>query len=352
MKCKHVIAFAFALIMTLSACQSGPVQTVAPPTPTPAQSQIYLYGESHSVERILNRELELWQGYYNNNGMRHLFIEYPYYTAEFLNLWMQASDDKILETVYADWAGTQGQTPQVKAFYQQIKEQCPETIFHGTDVGHQYRTTGQRFLSYLEESGQKDSEQFRMAQECIAQGKYYYENRDESYRENTMAENFVREFDALNGESIMGIYGSAHVGIDEMDFTDSVPSMANQLHESYGDALHSENLQNIPLRVDMIEVNGKEYTASNFGTADISAFSDLYTSREYWRLEDAYQDFAQCPKTGDVLPYNNYPMPVEAGQVFVIDYTKKDGSIERVYLRSDHGALWEGIPTTVGITVA
>lgn len=37
----------------------------------------------------------------------------------------------------------------------------------------------------------------------------------------------------------------------------------------------------------------------------------------------------------DVLPYNNYPMLIETGQVFIIDYTKKDGSIERMYYRSD-----------------
>lgn len=327
MKCKKSIVLALALIMTLSACQSSPVQTTASQTPPLSQGQIYLYGEAHSVERMLNKELELWQGYY---------------TAEFLNLWVQADDDKILDAIYADWDGTQGETPQVKIFYQQIKEQCPETIFHGTDVGHQFRTTGQRFLSYLEEKDLKDSEQYRMAQEAIEQGKRYYAHEDDVYRENTMAENFIREFDKLTAESVMGIYGAAHVGIGEMNFTDSVPSMANQLHQVYEDALHSENLQNIPQYVDIIEVNGKEYTASNFGTADILAFSDMYTSREYWRLEDAYLDFAENPKTGEVLPYNNYPMQVEAGQVFVIDYTKIDGSIERTFLRSDRGDVWEG----------
>lgn len=350
MKCKRTIVFAIVLIIMLSACQNSPVQTAVSPTPTLDLPQLYLYGESHSVERILDKELELWQGYYNDYCMRHLFIECPYYTAELLNLWMQADDDEILDAIYSDWAGTQGQTPQVKAFYQEIKAQCPETVFHGTDLGHQFQTTGQRFLDYLQENGMEDSEQYRMAQECIKQGKHYYGDYNEAYRENTMAKNFVREFDKLGGESIMGIYGAAHVGLDEMNFTNAVPSMANQMRKFYGEALHSEDLRHIPQRVDIIKVNGKEYAASNLGTADLTAFSDEYISREYWRLEDAYDDFVENTKTGDVLPYDNYPMPVKAGQVFIIDYTKADGTIQRTYLRADKGDLWEGRPTTVEIT--
>ena len=42
-----------------------------------------------------------------------------------------------------------------------------------------------------------------------------------------------------------------------------------------------------------------------------------------------------------MLPYNNYPMEVEEGQVFVIDYTKTDGSVIREYHRAD-GNTWQG----------
>lgn len=66
----------------------------------------------------------------------------------------------------------------------------------------------------------------------------------DAYRENKMAENFVREFETLGGESVMGIYGSAHIGIHAMDYnTGSVPSMANQIHSSHQDALHTEDLR-------------------------------------------------------------------------------------------------------------
>jgi len=81
-----------------------------------------------------------------------------------------------------------------------------------------------------------------LAHEAVKQGKYYYENSDDVYRENKMVENFIREYDALNGECIMGIYGNAHTSLDAMDFTDSVPCMANQLKDIYKDIIYSEDL--------------------------------------------------------------------------------------------------------------
>ena len=52
-----------------------------------------------------------------------------------------------------------------------------------------------------------------LAQEAIEQGKFFYEHSDDVYRENKMAENFIREFDRLTGENVMGIYGGAHTGL-------------------------------------------------------------------------------------------------------------------------------------------
>ncbi len=72
--------------------------------------------------------------------------------------------------------------------------------------------------------------------------------------------------------------------------------------------------------------------------------------REFWRLENAYDDFMDRPKTNQVLPYSNYPMLIEKGQVFIIDYTKTDGSVIRKYYRSD-GYVWNNVPSTEEITV-
>lgn len=324
--------------------------------PYSGSGEIYLYGEQHGVLKILDEEFERWQENYNTQGMRHLFVELPYYTGEFLNLWMQADDDAILDAVYDDWDGTDAHSPDVKAFYQKIKRACPETVFHGTDVGHQRQTTGERFLETLAESGQKDSEQYLLTQEAIRQGETYYRKDDSVYRENTMTENFIREFERLDGESIMGIYGSAHTGIDAMEYsTGSVPCMANQLAVRYGASLHSEDISWLakdidPLKVETVTVAGKAYQAAYFGEEDLTGLLKGYQSREFWRLENAYDDFEDQPKTGDVLPYDNFPMLVEVGQVFLIDYTKTDGTVTRLYYRSD-GDEWEGRPSTVGFSV-
>ncbi len=330
-------------------------QSTAQPSENPAAAdQIHLYGEQHAVKKILDKELELWCDYYENKNMRHLFIEMPYYTAEFLNLWMKSDNDDLLDGVYEDWRDTASYSPDILSFYKSIKSNCPDTIFHGTDVGHQYETIGERYLTYLKSNKAEDSEQYRLAKEAIEQGKYYYENMDDVYRENKMAENFIREYDKLNGESVMGIYGGAHTGLEALDYiTQSVPCMANQLKKVYGDKIYSEDLSLLakdiePIRLDTIQVNHKNYTGSYFGKQDLTGFKD-YAYREFWRLEDAYQDFIDSPKAGDVLPYNEYPVLVDLEQIFVIDYAKTDGSLTRLYYRSD-GDVWEELPVTVGFT--
>lgn len=316
-----------------------------------SSGRIFLYGEQHSVENILKREAELWSSHYHKDGFRDLFVELPYYTAEYLNIWMKSDDDAILDSLYEDWAGTALYSQVVLDFYRQIKSECPETVFHGTDVGHQYNTTGKRFLEYLASTGQQQSELYRLSQENIRQGEYYYQHSDSVYRENTMVQNFIREFDSLNGADVMGIYGSAHTNTAAQDIvTNSVPCMANQLHKKYGDALHTEDLTSLalnsnPYRIDTIKIGGKEYTASYFGKADLSAVLPDYQCREFWRLENAYDDFKDNAATGNVLPYHNYPMPIETGQIFIIDYTKADGSVVREYHRSD-GSTWQGSLTT------
>ena len=71
-----------------------------------SSGEIYLYGEEHSVTAILEKEFELWSSYYQNDGMRDLFVELPYYTAAYMNLWMKSDNDDILHSLYQDWAGT------------------------------------------------------------------------------------------------------------------------------------------------------------------------------------------------------------------------------------------------------
>ena len=92
---------------------------------SPSSGQIYLYGEIHGNAKILDKEFALWSGYYNKGHMRDLFIEYPYYTAQFLNIWMQSDNDDILNAVYSDWEGAQAYDPAVKEFSRGSRTNVP-----------------------------------------------------------------------------------------------------------------------------------------------------------------------------------------------------------------------------------
>ncbi len=187
------------------------------------EQQIYLFGEfEHSNPDMQDQIYAWWDYFYHEKGMRHYFCEDSYYGAELLNLWMKADNDDILNEMYGDLEGTQAHSEVFLKFYKKIKENCPETIFHGTDVDHQYYSTGERYLKYLEDNGLKDSKQYELTIESINQGKEFYDIRDNKneydgyeYRENKMVENFLRELETVGeGESIFGSYGAAHVEVD------------------------------------------------------------------------------------------------------------------------------------------
>lgn len=234
-----LLTLAFLLLFGLANCSNKTDETPEN-TISRSEAQIFLYGEKHGIDKVIQKEFEIWHDHYHNDGMRHLFLETPYYTGEFLNIWMREDNDDILDAIYDDLEGTASHVPALKDFYKQIKEQCPETIFHGTDIGHQFFSTGERFLQYMEQNDLADSEQYRIAKEVIEQGQYFYETSDDVYRENKMTENFIRAFDSLEGEKIMGIYGASHTGLNKMDYTGKVPCMANQLREHYGDIIYAE----------------------------------------------------------------------------------------------------------------
>lgn len=68
---------------------------------------------------------------------------------------------------------------------------------------------------------------------------------DDTYRENQMVLNFMREFDKLGNQNIMGIYGAAHTGLNSKDFYKNVPCMATQLKKRYGENITSEDLSDL-----------------------------------------------------------------------------------------------------------
>ena len=234
-KIKTTIAFslsAIAVIVSVILSALDRPDDVFPSDDT----KIYLYGEAHGYKPYYDIEFRKWKECYDD-GWRNLFVELPYYSAELLNLWMKENDDLIIDQFFEDIKGTLSGNQYYYDFFHQIKETCPETIFYGTDVGHQYSITGQRYLDYLKAQGFTDSEQFDKAVECIRQGEEFYSIRKDRsgispVREKYMVENFIKTYDSVGGK-IMGIYGSYHTNLNNPDL------MAGRLKAHYGDIFSS-----------------------------------------------------------------------------------------------------------------
>ena len=176
------------------------------------QDRLYLYGEFHANDELLQRELALWKDYYAG-GMRDLFVELPYFTAQYLNRWMQADNDRILMEVYTDWKGSASYHQNVLDFYRGIKAAC---------------------------EGKRDTEEYRLASENIDQGLEFYRTQDGEFRENAMTQNLLREYRALGGGTVMGIYGAYHTS---MTSDDGVQTMASRLTEALGDSVIFHDLR-------------------------------------------------------------------------------------------------------------
>ena len=330
-----------------------PVPTATPMPELPAEGGgIFLYGEWHSDAACIARELELWD-YFYAQGMRHLFIEIAYYRAEFLNLWMAADNDEILDQIYEDSDGTQEHPDVTLLFYHSIKEKNPETIFHGIDIGFLNETTGKRYLEYLESIGQKDSEVYAIAEENINQGKEFYrldtrsQWQSHEYREQRMAENFRREYDKLGNENIMGIFGTQHVVTSaqaDSFFSSGKITMAMMLEESYGSRIRSTMLPNAVYHdyaLETMTVNGKEYVAERCATMDNQSGNMVEgnQSQVFWKLLDAYEDLKDCPLNEEKADCFFFPMLIEPNQVYVVDFIKLNGEMERHFYRTDEAIL-------------
>ena len=205
-------------------------------------TKIKLLGEAHGEKVYYDIEFVEWKNCYDE-GCRDLFVELPYYSAEFLNIWMKEDSNKIMDQFMEDIQGTQSGNKYYSEFFHEIKEYCPETVFHGTDVGHQNETTGARYLAYLEENGLKDSPKYEKTLRCMKQGDEYHENDIEHtgvspYRETSMVENFIDEYDSVGGK-IMGIYGSYHTDLGNPGL------MAGRLKAHYGNIISSVKLSSL-----------------------------------------------------------------------------------------------------------
>jgi hypothetical protein len=345
--------FALMVLLSGSAFAGGSQEDTAMETAR-STGKILLLGESHGQPDFMAKELEIWGDLYTNQDYRHFFVEMPYYSAEFLNLWMQAEDDSLLLALYDDTEGTAGNVPATLDFYRAIKAQFPETIFHGTDVGHQFHTTGERYLDYLAQEDLADSHQWELTVENIEQGKEHYSQQDFVYREIKMTENFIRAFNSLEDQSIMGVYGSAHTSLKPEAAHAPVPPMAYELKKIYGDQLETVEIRSFlldkdPIRTDRVIIGGIEYEASYFGRQSLVGFRD-FVHRDYWRVEGAFDALKDNPKTGEYLPADNYVFSLQPEEVYLLEYEFTDGSKERKVFRND-GRMRQGEPVTEALEI-
>lgn len=334
-KCAQIVISILMAAILLSGCATG--RGISSSESASEDVRVFMYGESHGEQVIVEHEVAEWQRFYNEDGMRHLFIENSYAAVAYLNQWMHEDNDDILLQLYDDLTGTLAHSESTLYFYRTIKETCPETIFHGTDIGHQFASNGARYLAELEATGMKDSEEYRLAEENNRQGMEFYEAEDDTLREKYMVQNFIREFDSLPPDTkVMGIYGSLHVCY-EIDMTGTGPSMITQLKSRYGNIFSSKNISGMkpdldPIATGEMTVNGRIYTSNCFQEQDLSMFEG-YESRAFWRLENAFGDFTTYQiVTENYLPQTEFPVPLHLEDVWMLVYKMTDGSLFAEYL--------------------
>lgn len=363
MKKAAAILLALAMVVSLCACgtdnpaddtvvpDEGTVDEVVEQEPQ-GPGQVFMYGETHGNKETLEKELELWKGHYNN-GLRHLFLEDSYFGAYMLNLWMQEEDDAKFDTYFSTLKGTANGSPFNENFFKEIKASCPETVFHGFDIGHQYNSLGVTVQAYMDGANLKESKEYQLVSESIEQGQYFYtnsENPEWVYREEKMVSNFVREMETLNGEDVMVILGSQHANIEGMDVTGTIPCFANQLVNQHSLEVTTQYMSDlVQPRNETLTIGGKEYAAVYYSEDYIGHWAEGYISRCFWHVKDAYEDFKYNSLTGNMLPSSNFAMEIAQGEIYAIRYTLNDGSTKMEYMRTD-GDTFEGMLVAVEFT--
>lgn len=186
------------------------------------KTNITLVGEAHYIKKIQDIELELYRDFYEKGG-RHLFVEYGYAWGSYMN-WIMKQD--------CSFSSMMDDIPETNIyFFQAIKDNFPETIFHGIDA--ELSTIGEPWLQYLKDKNLGTEDEYNTILEVIEQGKtvhsHYGYNKD-VYREEYLTKNFIREYEKLKGQPIFGIFGSAHTSKTVMRLRD-LPTMGMNLEK-------------------------------------------------------------------------------------------------------------------------
>ena len=319
---------------------------------------IYLYGENHYHAVCMEKELSAWKDLYDS-GARHLFIEYSYAYAQRLNTWMQADGDELLSWLWSEEEDDLDSVP-VEAlllfdFYKAVEEHCPETVFHGPDIEHEYDTLGEEYLAALEAAGEQDSVEYARTVLTCEQGKHAHQNgeTDEGYRyrEACLADNFIWEMEQLEPQAVMGIYGFTHVEGVVTEHQKSLATdanMATRLAEKYGSRIVCTCLSLARSSVRTadpagpVTLNGKAYETIYIGEHDLRMWAIPYQYVVYWRLQDSWSDFEDTPAVGTLNPLLVAcdRMQFAINGVYLADCTTWDGSTERFFFRTGSGSMF------------
>ena len=216
--------------------------------PTKKSGQVFIYGEHHGDQGVLEEELKIWDNYYNNYGFRHLIVEWSAYHAEMLNTYINSKDDEIWNNLYKNLVkqGANASSIHVYNFYKTIKYKYPETILHGIDVTS-VNTNPEGVANEALYYGWICESQYDKVLESLKQSEIYYLKEDlykkREYRELTLGRNFMKVLTSLKGENVMDICGNAHsvrngYRVDLLN----VPIMSNIVYRSIGENLYEEDL--------------------------------------------------------------------------------------------------------------
>jgi|GEM_PF-2925920 len=94
-----------------------------------------------------------------------------------------------------------------------------------------------------------------------------------------------------------------------------------------------------------MNIGGTTYNVTFLGEMELNLPNVDFVSRTFYRVENAYNDFSGNPTTGNVLPFDNFPVAVDVNQVFAVVYVRADGSTETQFYRSS-GLVWNDRPST------
>lgn len=288
---KKIFAIVMMLLM-LCSCSIG-------------KRDVYLYGEAHDMKPFFNTELDVLRDYYKKGG-RNYFLEYPHYSAQYLNLWMKSDNDEYLNEIF-DYVKKYGSFDYdyTIEYFKTIKKEMNDIKFYGIDVGHAYNHTGENYLKLAKEKG--DKEDIELTEKAIEQGKIFYdkEKTDDlkaaEYRDKMLAENFMDTYNKTKGD-VIGFFGLAHInGVGYVD-----EYMAKILQDNMKN-LHTFNLhksKNLkPIGTEKVTYNKKEFEADYYGI--ISHKYDKYTHEKLYRIKDK-KYFKNFTTTGynQSFPYN------------------------------------------------